>query len=270
VPRWRRRLNVRNGSHRRFVHPAAGALVALPTMFNAVPRDPDPVGWVIAIALGLVAGGLASFAAARLSAAPGWTGWSRWKGLGSWPVLAAAGVGGLGTGLTQDDGWGPVVAICVAIYIIVIVAAARPASLADPVTDPFTSWRQDRTFTLVAGVVFGLCVALAVAMDNMRRGAAHGVDWGTVPFVVLGAGLPLSFAGGITVSDYCRTNLLFIQLWLRGEFPLRGMRFLKDAYDHRIFRAEGARYQFRHALLQDELARDRGRAAPSGAPEADP
>ncbi|GHJ37100.1 hypothetical protein [Streptomyces sp. TS71-3] len=255
VPRWRKRLNIGRGPRRRRLHPAAGALVALPAVFNSAPHS--AASWAIAIVNGVTTGSLTSFAAARLSAAPGWTGWSRWRGLGSWPVLAAAGLGALGTGLTQQDRWGPVVAACMAVYTVSIVVAARPASLVDPVTDPYTSWRQDRRYAVVSGVIFGACVALAVGLDNLRRGAEAGVGWGTLPFVVLGAGLPLTFAGMLTVSDSSRTIMLFIQLRLRREFPLSGMRFLKDAYDHRVFRAEGSRYQFRHALLQDELARDR-------------
>ncbi|KJY41810.1 hypothetical protein VR41_10725 [Streptomyces sp. NRRL B-1568] len=140
-----------------------------------------------------------------------------------------------------------------------MVVAARPASLADPVIDPYTSWRQDRNLALATSTVIGIGLALGVnEVIGATRGSAttDGPNWGTVPFIVIGFGLPFAYAGMAAISDHWRTSLLFLQLRLRGDFPLLGMRFIKDAYDHRIFRAEGASYQFRHSLLQDGLARD--------------
>ncbi|MEV5480574.1 MULTISPECIES: NACHT domain-containing protein [Streptomyces] len=275
VPRWRKRLHVQDAPHRRRFHPATGILVAIAVTVMALPDITNPVSWTVAIAAGLLTGALAGFAATRIPAAPGWTGWSRWRGLHSWPVLAPAGLAGTCVALSfwQDNGTpdrglpiGIVSMLTVGIVGVVIVAA-RPASLADPVTDPYTSWRQDRNFALVTGTIFGFCISLALGVNQVigatsEGAAADGPDWGTLPFIVIGFGLPFAYAGGMAISDHWRTSLLFLQLRLRGDFPLLGMRFLKDAYDHRIFRAEGASYQFRHALLQDKLARDQEHSPP--------
>jgi hypothetical protein len=40
-----------------------------------------------------------------------------------------------------------------------------------------------------------------------------------------------------------------------GRLPLRLMRFLDDAHRRGVLRQVGAVYQFRHARLQDRLAR---------------
>ncbi|MFE2728778.1 hypothetical protein [Kitasatospora sp. NPDC059327] len=141
-----------------------------------------------------------------------------------------------------------------------VVVAARPVSLLDPVTDPHTSWRHDRKLTLVTGTVFGFSISFSLGVNQViwvTEGVAAGSpDWGTFPFIVICFGLPFSCACVAAISDRWRTSLLFLQLRLRGDFPLLGMDFLKDAYDHRILRAEGASYQFRHVLLQDRIARD--------------
>ncbi|WP_127152231.1 hypothetical protein [Streptomyces lydicus] len=275
VPRWRKRLHVQHASHRRHFHPATGILVAMVVTVMAMPDITNPVSWTVAMAAGLVTGALAGFAATRIPAAPGWTGWSRWKGLHSWPVLAPAGLAGPCVALSywRDDGTPDralptgIVSMLTVGIVGAVVVAARPASLTDPVTDPYTSWRQDRNIALVTGTIFGFCIGLALGVNQVigatsEGAAAGGPDWSTLPFIVIGFSLPFACAGVMAISDHWRTSLLFLQLRLRGDFPLLGMRFLKDAYDHRIFRAEGASYQFRHALLQDKLARDQEHAPP--------
>ncbi|MFE7117364.1 hypothetical protein ACFU99_18320, partial [Streptomyces sp. NPDC057654] len=215
----------------------------------------------------LTVGGAAALAAARVPAAPGWTILSRWQGLRSWALLGTAAVGGIYLGLSY---WhdrhsalqGLVAGVISAILLSFIVASARPKAHTDPVTDPHTSWRQDRWFAMVCGAVFGLFLGLTAGVNNLVKPNVS-VGLGTLPFVVVGAAVPFGTAGGVAVSDHWRTTLLFVQLWVTGRFPLLGMRFLKDAYAHRILRSEGPRYQFRHALLQDQLARrsDDGKGA---------
>ncbi|WP_030303197.1 hypothetical protein [Streptomyces katrae] len=269
APRWRRRLHAPGSAPRRRFHSPTGVLVAIAVTVMALLDITDPLSWTVSLAGGLVTGALAGFAATQVPAAPGWTGWARWKGLRYWPVLAPASLAGLCRVLTprQDDGtpnqvlssW--IMAILTMGIVGAVVVAARPVSLLDPVTDPYTSWRQDRNLALVTGAVFGFSISLALGVSQVigvtSEGAAAGApDWSTFPFIVIGFGLPFSYACVAAISDHWRTSLLFLQLCLRGDFPLRGMHFLKDAYDHRILRAEGASYQFRHALLQDRLARD--------------
>lgn len=52
--------------------------------------------------------------------------------------------------------------------------------------------------------------------------------------------------------------LAFAQFAIRGHTPVRLMRFLEDARQRDILRTAGPVYQFRHARLQDHLARQAG------------
>jgi len=73
---------------------------------------------------------------------------------------------------------------------------------------------------VIAGIVFGLAVGLAVCLTRA---------WGTYAFT---------------------------RLWLalRGRLPLQFMRFLDDAHNRGVLRQVGGVYQFRHARLQASLA----------------
>ncbi|MDT0448077.1 hypothetical protein [Streptomyces hesseae] len=262
-----KRLYAQRASPRRHFHPATGILVAIAVTVTAIPSIVSPISWTAAIAAGVVTGVLAGFTATLIPPAPGWSGWSRWRGLYSWPALAPAGLAGTCVALAQGNGTtdralpaGILTTLTVACVSLMVVAA-RPASLVDPVTDPYTSWRQDRNLALATSTVFGLGIGLAFGVNEVIGATDDGATpdgpgWGVVPFIVIGFGLPFACASMAAISDHWRTSLLFLQLRLRGDFPLLGMRFLKDAYDHRLFRAEGASYQFRHSLLQDRLARD--------------
>ncbi|MEV0259931.1 caspase family protein [Streptomyces sp. NPDC050617] len=262
-PRRRGRLCVPGSRGRRNFNLPVGAMAGIVILSMSLGRWSVEAGslldYLSAALATLAVGGAAAFAAARVPAAPGWTILSRWQGLRSWALLGTATAGGLYLGLLY---WrerhsllqGQAAGIIGALLLSLIVASARPKAHADPVTDPHTSWRQERWFAMVCGTLFGLFLGLAAGLNHLVKNDA-GVA--SLPFVVVGAAVPFGTAGGITVSDHWRTTLLFVQLWATGRFPLLGMRFLKDAYDHRILRAEGPRYQFRHALLQDQLARKR-------------
>ncbi|MBE1596743.1 hypothetical protein H4687_002872 [Streptomyces stelliscabiei] len=52
---------------------------------------------------------------------------------------------------------------------------------------------------------------------------------------------------------------MFVQLWAKRVLPLRAMRFLDDACRLEVLREAGPYYEFRHARLQDYLARPRDR-----------
>ncbi len=262
-PSRRGRLRVRGSGWRRNLNLPVGAMVGIVTLGlgNGTRKvgSVSLLGYLTAVLATLAVGGAAAFAASRVPAAPGWTILSRWQGLRSWALLGTAALGGLYIGLgywheRHSALQGLIAGVLVAIMFSFIVASARPKAHTDPITDPHTSWRQDRWFAMVTGTLFGLFSGLTAGFNNL---AQHDVGVGTLPFVVVGTAVPLGMAGGVAVSDHWRTILLFVQLWVTGRFPLLGMRFLKDAYDHRVLRAEGPRYQFRHALLQDRLARKR-------------
>ncbi len=77
------------------------------------------------------------------------------------------------------------------------------------------------TQAIIAGILFGLAVGLAVCLTRA---------WGVFTMT---------------------------RLWLaaRGRLPLRFMDFLADAHRRGVLRQVGAAYQFRHVRLQDRLAR---------------
>jgi hypothetical protein len=51
------------------------------------------------------------------------------------------------------------------------------------------------------------------------------------------------------------TSVAFVQLAVRWHSPIRLMRFLEDAHQRQVLRIVGPVYQFRHARLQDRLAK---------------
>ncbi|WP_181787512.1 hypothetical protein [Streptomyces phytophilus] len=267
VPQWRARVSRRRGTSHRAVNPAVGALVGLLVAMMAL-RDPHNVFvWLAGFGAGIASGVLAGYATAQLSGAPRWTGRARWKGFGTWPVLGSGALGGLCIGFaygldSRSAGLGIGIGIAGALIIPSIVMLARPTSLADPVTDPHTSWRQDQRFSLLAGLIIGFLIAATIAVRERHADVATAETL----WITLGLGPPFALAELVAISDSWRTGLAFLQIRLSGKLPLRGMRFLNDAYGHRILRAEGVRYQFRHALLQDKLARDHLRAEPAARP----
>src|SRR5262249_37647228 len=121
---------------------------------------------------------------------------------------------------------------------------------------PRSSWRQDQAFArmlgLVAGVTFwlGLWAVFAVAVAplfGLAVGLASGVAFG----LILALTYPLTWTA----------SLAFAHLAERWPTPFRLMRFLENARDINILRTVGPVYQFRHARLQDRLARQASAAA---------
>ncbi|MEO3775452.1 hypothetical protein ABGB16_01090 [Micromonospora sp. B11E3] len=123
---------------------------------------------------------------------------------------------------------------------------------------PISAWRQDRRRSLVVGAVFGVSVGVAAGITDAMAMARHDpLPVAAVVGLVTGVavGVATTIAAALTVSCTWRTTLAFLQLSIRGEGPIRGMRFLEDAHQRGVLRVVGSVYQFRHARLQDRLAR---------------
>ncbi|PJI99768.1 hypothetical protein BX264_7129 [Streptomyces sp. 2333.5] len=125
---------------------------------------------------------------------------------------------------------------------------------------PVSCWRQDRHYTLTAGIAGGLagsliggaCLGLLAELANERIfGVIDGFLSG-IALVTVG-GLLLSVALSLVGSATWRTFLASLQLRMRNEAPIRLVRFLSDAHERHVLRAVGPVYQFRHARLQDRL-----------------
>jgi hypothetical protein len=100
--------------------------------------------------------------------------------------------------------------------------------------------------TIAFGLTLGLAAGVATALvADLAGGLLVGFAFG------LGFGL----AFGLADSAGWPAALAFAQLALRGEAPLRLLRFLEDARDRQVLRVAGPVYQFRHARLQERLAR---------------
>lgn len=129
---------------------------------------------------------------------------------------------------------------------------SKPEVGATVPTDPADSLRRDFRESLEVGLPFGLAIGLVggigiAGSSGWLKGLLAGIAIGAVGVLV----------AGVAVSDRWRTMLVFLQLWSHGHAPLRGLRFLRDAHESRkVLRIVGPAYQFRHALLQDMLARE--------------
>lgn len=109
---------------------------------------------------------------------------------------------------------------------------------------PLESWRNDRVFGRRVGLGYGLVIWYL--SDNLGSGLGN----------ILPAALLVAIVYGITFSVTWPTTLAWRQLRLFRRVPAVGlMPFLEDVRDRDVLRTVGAVYQFRHATLQDQLAR---------------
>ncbi|MDQ7911177.1 hypothetical protein RB614_42485 [Phytohabitans sp. ZYX-F-186] len=190
---------------------------------------------------------------------------------------------GLATGVPVGLGYGAPAGLVIGLVIGVtfllafgLVDGFSAASLdvAAPL-DPISAWRQDRRRSVTAGLVFGLAVGVAAGVTDAMAMARHDPPRVAIPVgVVTGVavGIATTVAAALTVSSTWRGTLLFLQLRARGDGPARGMHFLEDAHQRNVLRVVGSVYQFRHARLQDHLARTHrsARAPKTGPPRSEP
>ena len=122
-------------------------------------------------------------------------------------------------------------------------ASARPAS-------PASTLRADRNLVLLLAVPFML-----VLPAFFGAAFARGLD-GFASFGLYGLGIGLSIWLAVVLS-HPWPQYLIAAGWLaaRGRLPWRLAAFLAEANDLQVLRQRGTAYQFRHARLQDHLAR---------------
>jgi len=121
---------------------------------------------------------------------------------------------------------------------------------------PIASWRQNRVAALgiwlLLGLHAGLLPMLGFGILNVMLEAAE------VPLAIaatVGLGLVSGLMLGLILPESWSTSLACALLALRWRSPIRLMHFLDDARERNILRTIGPVYQFRHARLQDHLAR---------------
>ncbi len=160
--------------------------------------------------------------------------------------------------------------------LVAWLGAGLVAGMSQPGTDiasplsPVSSWRSDRAFGLVAGLVVGLGLATWLVAE------IAGLVWQVgslgdvlLPLVVVEPviGLAIGLLAGLVYPQAWSSSLAFAQLTASDRTPVRLMRFLEDARSRSVLRTVGPVYQFRHGRLQDRLAAQRPAAGQGpGAP----
>lgn len=130
-----------------------------------------------------------------------------------------------------------------------------------PAASPASTLRADRNLVLLLAVPF-LIVIPAFFGAAFARGFHDFISFG-----LYGLGIGLTVWLAIALS-HAWPQYLITTGWLaaRGRLPWRLAAFLSEAHDLQILRQRGGAYQFRHARLQDHLARESG--LPQGASSA--
>lgn len=130
----------------------------------------------------------------------------------------------------------------------VLAGASIPYAQPRQALSPHILLREDR----VVGIVGGLLVALLTATLFVTADLAMNLP------LTLGAATAVGSIIGILIGIYCSAWGKFcvarLLLAVRRQTPLRLMTFLHEAYERGVLRQNGGVYQFRHALLQDQLA----------------
>ena len=126
---------------------------------------------------------------------------------------------------------------------------------------PVGTLRRDLRLMYVRSLVFGLVLGLAFGsaaaltgrlavglMGGLRVGLEGGLAFGLAGGVVFALTFGLT---GASTGYLITVSILFI----RRSLPFKLMSFLEDAHRLGLLRQAGSLYQFRHAKLQDYLAR---------------
>jgi hypothetical protein len=201
--------------------------------------------------LGVLAGVAAACAAGNAATVPRInTGGQRWR---NWApnfrdLLAALAVGlpiGLAYGVTKSPQFGVSAGVATGFTFGLMASVVRPRSDSDTPPSPEAHWLRDRAQTLALGLLTGIPIGLALGFQN---GRAHGAIAGITATLGLGTIIALGAMAGI--SDIWRVSLLFLQLRLRGKFPLHGMHFLNCARERQVLRTDGPNFQFKHDRLR--------------------
>jgi hypothetical protein len=106
-------------------------------------------------------------------------------------------------------------------------------------------------------LIFGPAMGALTLGAHWAPGGIAGLAMSPPVTALFGASYGLAIAV-IIVAPRAWGTYTVTRVWLalRGDVPWRLMAFLEHAHDRGILRQSGGVYQFRHAQLQDHLARD--------------
>jgi hypothetical protein len=136
----------------------------------------------------------------------------------------------------------------------VAIATALRFSLGSPVElsrppSPEATMARDRALVGLVCLVFGVGVGSAAAL--LFGAGRTGMVW-----LGFSAGALLGFVLAVMSRNWWWFTVARAWLAMRGRLPYRLLEFLEDAHKLGVLRQVGARYQFRHARIQDRLAKD--------------
>ena len=136
----------------------------------------------------------------------------------------------------------------------VAIATALRFSLGSPVElsrppSPEATMARDRALVGLVCLVFGVGVGTAAAL--LFGGGRTGMVW-----LGFSSGALLGFVLAVMSRNWWWFTVARAWLAMRGRVPYRLLEFLDDAHKLGVLRQVGARYQFRHARIQDHLAKD--------------
>ncbi|KUP97437.1 NACHT domain-containing protein [Thermobifida cellulosilytica] len=237
----------------RFTGGFRAGLTATPSLASF--RVPGRIGKLLRhLAVGLAAGLVGGFAVGlTLGLATGIADWITMPEDGIVYWLEGGLVSGLDVGLTV----GPLVGITLKFLSWLKTPLPREQAVT-----PVFSWKADRRLTLTGIVLNGLGTGATIGFGLALLGWPH---YGSVLDLLYGGflftavlGIPIGLVIGLAASStnawpayLVATHLLALQ----GRLPRNLMGFLDDAHRLGLLRAVGPVYQFRHAELQDHLAR---------------
>ena len=220
------------------------------------------------LAAGLSAGLVAGLAFGRGNKVPKRIASVQWRHLSRREPLVAALLAGIVTafldwGLSRHAGAAASLGAGVGVGVVtglgtgVVTGVSRPGTDNTSPLSPLSSWRSDRAFGFVVGLVVWLWVGLAggisyAILSKQMTGLAAGL-WSGLGIGLLGAFVTGLMAGLVYPRSWS-SSLAFAQLAASDRTPVRLMRFLEDARSRGVLRTVGPVYQFRHTRLQDRLA----------------
>jgi hypothetical protein len=117
---------------------------------------------------------------------------------------------------------------------------------------PTSTYRDSRNLTTLSVLMVGMVGVLLGGLDTLRipgtpaAGLVAGLLVGLVAGLVIGLVQEPAWFGFVVTTQW---------LAFRGKLPWGIMAFLDDAHRLGLLRTAGSVYQFRHAELQDHLAK---------------
>lgn len=146
----------------------------------------------------------------------------------------------------QGDHGGPHIGKALAYGIIMgldvaagawFVSLARARTVSSRLTDPYSAYRAERSFTLLAVIILGMTFASAFSL-NSSLGWSH---YSTMPDAMVG------IIGGTLVSEWPFYVATVSILVIRRKLPLRLIRFLELCRTQGVLQPAGTYYRFRES-----------------------